>query len=187
MPCLHLWNKFDLVFPEKNCLMKLNKGLMLKMITFFLILCLVCVEASIEYLRQFPLWMVQQICYISYNFLPQYNWNIVESGIKHHNPKPTPTFPRYGKEELPKFEIFILSLILMGFFFSLISIWNSFLYFAYRFYLVMTFADQWSFSVKLWRRNLLWTWPRHRTLFLVKFHHRLSHTRINVSLLLMNK
>jgi hypothetical protein len=94
--------------------MKLNKGLMLKMITFFLILCLVCVEASIEYLRQFPLWMVQQICYISYNFLPRYNWNIVESGIKHHNPKPTPTFPRYGKEELPKFEIFILSLILMG-------------------------------------------------------------------------
>jgi hypothetical protein len=90
MPCLHLWNKFDLVFPEKNCLMKLNKGLMLKMITFFLILCLVCVEASIEYLRQFPLWMVQQICYISYNFLPRYNWNIVESGIKHHNPKPTP-------------------------------------------------------------------------------------------------
>ena len=31
---------------------------------------------------------LQQISGFQLNWLPQYNWNIVESGIKHHNPNP---------------------------------------------------------------------------------------------------
>jgi hypothetical protein len=69
----------------------------------------------------------------NYNSLPQYNWNIVESGIKHHNPnpfwhlqtnddKPMTYYDCTHKKGIEKQDILTIKLFTFYFCFSLMSI-----------------------------------------------------------------